>query len=64
MSNKEKPSMNTQEVNMVLDILDLALKYGIPFVKSAIENSGKTELTKEDIENLKIDAQWDNYFDE
>jgi len=62
--SKEKPSMTAQEVNMVLDILDLALKYGIPFVQSAITNSGKTELTKEDIENLKIDAQWDNYFDE
>ena len=64
MSNKEKPSMTTQEVNMVLDILDLALKYGIPFVQSAIENSGKAELTREDIENLKINAQWDNYFEE
>jgi hypothetical protein len=38
----------------IIAILELAAKYGIPFVQSAITALGKNYITDEDIEALKI----------
>lgn len=40
---------------LIINVLDLAIQYGAPLVKQAIENSGKDVITQEDIDNLKID---------
>ncbi|MFW6377597.1 MAG: hypothetical protein ACOCZ5_03020 [bacterium] len=56
--------MNKNEVNLILQIIDLSLKYGVPTVQNAIERTNKDVITKEDIEKLKIDSEWEEFFDE
>lgn len=50
------------EVSVILAILDKALQYGIPIVKQQIENSGKTVITEEDVKNLIIDDNPNEWF--
>lgn len=55
--------MNKHEVNLVLQIMDLVLKYGIPAVQNVIDRMNKEEITKEDIEKLKIEEDWEEFFE-
>jgi len=48
-------------VAVIETILELALKYGIPAVKSAIEAMGKEEITLEDIIALKIKKEPEDF---
>lgn len=57
-------SLNKNEVSMILTLVDMSLKYGIPLVEKTIENLNKETISHEDIKNLKIDAEWEDYFDE
>lgn len=56
-----------QESNaqIIINALDLALQYGIPLVKQAIQDTGKTVITQEDIDNLHIPFKDDpdNWFE-
>ena len=57
-------SLNKNEVSMILTLVDMSLKYGIPLVEKTIENLNKETISYEDINDLKIDADWEDYFDE
>lgn len=54
--------MKREELEVILEIIDISLKYGVPLVREIIRKSGKAEITIEDIEELKIDKQWEDYF--
>lgn len=47
---------------IILKVLDKAFQYGVPLVKSAIENNEKEVITIEDIDNLEIDDDPTNWF--
>jgi hypothetical protein len=49
--------MNKHEVNLILQVMDLALKYGIPAVQNIIDRINKDVITKEDIDKLKIKTE-------
>lgn len=55
--------MNKEQVALILQLLDLTLKYGIPIVSNMIENMDKEVITMEDVNQLKIDMEWDDYFE-
>jgi len=48
---------------LILKVLGLAVKHGVPAVKKAIENSNKEVITEEDIDNLTIDKDPGEYFE-
>lgn len=52
------------KIELILAILDKALFYGIPVVKTALENLNKDVITSEDIKNLYIEDNSDNWFSE
>lgn len=56
--------MTKQELNIILEIIDLSLKYGIPALRDIFSNMEKDTITYEDIEKLKIDMEWEDYFKE
>lgn len=50
--------MNTQDVNVILKILDLILKHGMPVVQQMIEEEekkGNYTISPENLESLFID---------
>jgi len=53
---------NTKLVATVTILLELIMKYGIPFVLEVLESLKEGEITKEDIDNLKINKEPDEYF--
>lgn len=56
-------SLNKEELTMILKIIDMSLEFGVPMVENAIENINKEVITQEDIDNLSIDEDWDDYFE-
>jgi len=62
------PDENTKNgvnVNLILEILSLAAKYGLPVVQSAIETSHKQMITPSDIEDLMIqdEENWEDFWE-
>ena len=55
-------SLEKHEVDLILTIIDLSVKYGVPLVKDTIDNLNKEQITQQDIDNLQIDTQWEDYF--
>ena len=55
-------SLNKEELNMILKIVDISLEFGVPAIKNAIENINKEVITQDDIDNLIIDEEWEDYF--
>lgn len=55
--------MDKHQVNLILEIVDLALKYGIPVIQEILNNMEKEVITRQDVENLRIDMEWQNYFE-
>lgn len=57
-------SLNKEELTMILNIIDISLEYGVPTIANAIDNMNKEVISQEDIDNLVIDEEWENYFDD
>lgn len=54
--------MNQASVTLILKLLNMATKYGLPAVKSAIEAMNKEVITEEDIDNLIIEKDPEDFF--
>lgn len=54
-------SLSKEEVSLILELIDLALQYGIPAVRTTIEFTGKEILTQDDIDNMKIEKDFEDY---
>lgn len=47
-------AMDKKQLNLILLLLDLALKYGVPTAISIIENIEKENVSLEDIQALRV----------
>lgn len=64
MSNENQNlQMSGANLNLILQILNLAIKHGAPIVKSYIKSTNKEVITQEDIDDLRIDDNPDNWWD-
>ena len=53
--------MNKQEIELILKLLDIALLYGVPFAQGILNRIDKEVITKEDIDNLVINTDFEDY---
>lgn len=49
--------MNKTEIEMIMKIVDLSFKYGVPVVENIIYNINKEQITEQDIDDLIIDKK-------
>lgn len=54
--------MNKEEVKLVIHLVGIIAKYGVPAVKNFIEYIEKEKITKEDIDNLMLEKNPEDFF--
>lgn len=56
-------ALTANEVNTILKIIDMAMRYGIPITQTLINDIGENEVTMEKLESLEIEEDPRQMFD-